>query len=821
MGSWIFTPCITQAQLDQQAFSLGYAGGWRLQSIALFGAFDDPRYATLWVAQNNAPSFSVQSDLHTSESLHQRIQEQKAYDLVPVLLSATGEPHFQRYVVHFEMAAQPPPGDVLPWGDSPWDEFHAYSAGPDSDAPFHYLKCFDAWPGKGGMRCCALLYRRGVPPEHGGLHRTELGVMGAVSSTSHRVLNEGWNHIEMAVPLGVKENDLQDVVSYWRSDRVFEPWPDDMLDPSYTGGTTMLGPMRVDQAEAWVSYMEAAGWRPMHVGANGVGEAASMCITFSRRLLPLLKNVVVYDPASPPPFDKVPKPLIKTVPRHGPLFSATPAEAQIMPGSPSFGLGSLGNAERRRPKRPSGRINPKKGILYAGGSPQYGDAAEYGAPPHHGGLGLNASVIIETLEEGLAQIDEILLDTLIETNARGIQLAAGIDGRLPLLRCMTRAEEGYPVLTPDHLMRPGSISKALTAAAVVRLLATGADIDEAREKLRTTLPNAFEFPPVEPTYAARNVTTIDHLLYHHSGWATEEDVSGIIDGTDYQGAHWYEAACIAVHEGGPNYAEPGDMREFIAHWPTSFHFTTPGSVADYHGMTYRALGELVGRLQTTRWDRYDLGMRLLWGMGDDEFPDPRVGYVSSDRGKSIENDHYPCHNEGPGIGYDKAGKVLVPHQYAGNHEWGGGSGAWCMSMKTLARILHGMGLSERAPQLISALQRDLLAEQWSGVGMGRGWLVDEVTETWWEKEEQTAANIKHALPWEVLWHNGSTSGGAAVALFYYRGSGKTTSVALSVNLGDGTGAIAALLREKADELWKVVRRMYRGFGLPGDLFDEE
>ena len=70
---------------------------------------------------------------------------------------------------------------------------------------------------------------------------------------------------------------------------------------------------------------------------------------------------------------------------------------------------------------------------------------------------------------GLGGFDEMMTALLQRTGAPGAALAVTKNGRLVYARGFGFAEEGKPV-EPDALFRIASISKPITAAAVLRLV---------------------------------------------------------------------------------------------------------------------------------------------------------------------------------------------------------------------------------------------------------------------------------------------------------------------------------------------------------------
>lgn len=209
-------------------------------------------------------------------------------------------------------------------------------------------------------------------------------------------------------------------------------------------------------------------------------------------------------------------------------------------------------------------------------------------------------------------------------------------------------------------------------------------------------------------------------------------------------------------------------------------------------------------------------MRQWWGLNIDS-----ARFGAANRDASLINGEFPAHLLGPALlwrwndAYTE--QTLAPAAYTGNWQWGAGAGAWTMSAKTLARILHGMGPSDRAPQLISPAQLQLLGERI--YNRGRGWQATTFTESYNSFHPQTQAPQTVNVEWTALEHNGSTFGGSSQSYFLFRGSQdapSTISVSLLANHSNAEG----FLRTAARQLLRV------GFGLSnsppgleGDLFD--
>ena len=67
----------------------------------------------------------------------------------------------------------------------------------------------------------------------------------------------------------------------------------------------------------------------------------------------------------------------------------------------------------------------------------------------------------------IASLTDWMVGIMTWHGIRGGQIALARNGRLVFAKAVTLAEAGYPVLRNDHLLRIGSLSKPLTAMAVV------------------------------------------------------------------------------------------------------------------------------------------------------------------------------------------------------------------------------------------------------------------------------------------------------------------------------------------------------------------
>ena len=178
----------------------------------------------------------------------------------------------------------------------------------------------------------------------------------------------------------------------------------------------------------------------------------------------------------------------------------------------------------------------------------------------------------------LASFDELMRSFLKEHSIPGAALAVAKDGRVVYTRGFGYADvERQQPVEPDALFRIASVSKPITAMAVMRLVEQG--------KLHLDAP-VFEQLPYTPHLPAGQAEdprlreiTIRQLLQHTAGW--DRDIS--ID-------PMFHSVAIASSLETAAPAEPDDIIRFMMGWPLDF---APGTRHAYSNFGYCLLGRLL------------------------------------------------------------------------------------------------------------------------------------------------------------------------------------------------------------------------------------
>jgi CubicO group peptidase (beta-lactamase class C family) len=172
---------------------------------------------------------------------------------------------------------------------------------------------------------------------------------------------------------------------------------------------------------------------------------------------------------------------------------------------------------------------------------------------------------------GLSAFDSAVIGLLEKWKIPGASLAVAKDGRLVLARGYGYSDvgQGKPV-TPDQRFRVASLSKSLTASAIMKLVEQGAlDLDDL------ALPLLGSWAPAQSQIVDPRVhqITVRHLLTHRAGWNRETAGDPSFDARE----HLRDADCRGIMR-----AELTRKLDF-----------EPGSAFVYSNTGYCVLGRII------------------------------------------------------------------------------------------------------------------------------------------------------------------------------------------------------------------------------------
>ncbi len=587
----------------------------------------------------------------------------------------------------------------------------------------------------------------------------------------------------LLVGLGYQPNDLvlpPDTLSLWLGD-TYEPWPPQMAQSSFTGGVRCHGPMQLYAMLDQIQELSVLNRWPIHVGANGVGDATWFCVLSA--------------PAG------MTKPLGRKTTVVGPLVDLASAGGLPQVDLGAFGAGS-NDASARADTSPAD-VEPRAGR--SEGAPASGWLGRVPRPPRGptggGPPPTQATEIVPTVSTLQApSFVDFLESKLNATGARvGVAVVAR-NGRCVHATAVTRAEEGYPVASVHSNLRIGSVSKPLTGMAIVAAAVAVPD------GLATTVKDALGLAGA-PNAPALDAIRVEELLVHRSGWGGTNDGTASFDG--------FQVAELA----GP--LVPGALREFLGATSQSLTAVSqlPKLTANYSNWNYIALREILSRWRgkldmapgTADYSKYVERILDWWDLTSERaHPYGPSWPVSRALGDA------PCHLRSPGVLQGPSGG-LEAWQYGEDATFMAGATGWTMSIVELVRLVSSMDPGAIRPELLGFDQVQQLTAPYQVPGMlgmtvpvsgtGRGFFYTSAT---------AATSAIPGISTTVLFHNGMMPGGGALLVHVLPQNGVspslTIAVAFNLDISLGNADITQLL---------TTARFFEDQGLwhPGDLFD--
>lgn len=316
----------------------------------------------------------------------------------------------------------------------------------------------------------------------------------------------------------------------------------------------------------------------------------------------------------------------------------------------------------------------------------------------------------------MAHYDAALTDLLERWRIPGAAVAVAHQGRLVYARGFGVADEatGEPV-QPDSRFRIASISKPITAVAVMTLVENGRlELDEPAFALLDDLP-----PPDDATEDPRLAeVTVRDLLQHSGGWDR--------DATGYD--PMFDVFDIADQMGVPRPAGAETIIRYMRGRPLDFD---PGTQYAYSNFGYNVLGRIIERVTGQPYERYvqevlaeaGIGSMAVGGSLLEDRLAGEVTYYEYRGGRTPSV--FPPHE-------------IVPWPYGGfNVEALDAHGGWVSSAPDLLRFMEAIDRRPGRPDILSAAASESMTTrpdipEWAGSAYwyGLGLLVNTY-DNWW------------------------------------------------------------------------------------------
>lgn len=298
----------------------------------------------------------------------------------------------------------------------------------------------------------------------------------------------------------------------------------------------------------------------------------------------------------------------------------------------------------------------------------------------------------------------------------------------------TANKETSEEVKPGHLFRIASVSKLITAVAVMKLYEDGKlGLDD-----RVFGENGILNDSIYLNYRDKRLEeiTVRHLLNHTAGWSR------------YSGDPMFSSLYIARKM---NIKPPAKIAEVLQYALSKRLNYKPGTRYSYSNLGYGILGEIVARKSEMTYQDYVV-MNLL----------KPIGIHDMHLGKSYYQDKYPNEvryhsSAGAMTTYSMDGSgEKVPIYYGGNNiELLGPAGGWVASAPELIKFLTAIdGFSEQPDILRPLTILQMSNPDAAGKGLF-GWRGSDNYGTWWRTGYLTGSSAlmvrqQDGLNWVVM-----------------------------------------------------------------------
>jgi CubicO group peptidase (beta-lactamase class C family) len=294
-------------------------------------------------------------------------------------------------------------------------------------------------------------------------------------------------------------------------------------------------------------------------------------------------------------------------------------------------------------------------------------------------------------------------------DVKGASVAVVKDGRLVFAKGLGYADaESEEPVEPRHLFRVASISKLITATAIMKMQETGLlELDD-----RVFGPEGILNDSIYLDYRDPRVTgiTVRHLLNHSSGW------------TRRLGDHMFIPHIVARDLQVELPVQAPDIIRFALN--RRLHFN-PGSGSSYSNLGYAILGEIIGKLSGQSYEDYVLE-KILYPL---DIYEMRIGRnLETDR---FENEvKYYEQSNAPRVQSFYDPLISANLSNGGNDiETLGAAGGWIASPAEMLKLVTAIDnksgfykiLSEQSIRIMTASEPETQPIGWAGTDRFDNW----------------------------------------------------------------------------------------------------
>lgn len=357
---------------------------------------------------------------------------------------------------------------------------------------------------------------------------------------------------------------------------------------------------------------------------------------------------------------------------------------------------------------------------------------------------LNHIVLNKLMEAEVAGAIDLSIEKFREHNRlKGVSVAIVKDEKLVFAKGYGFADEKAGIqVTPNHLFRLASVSKLITAVAIMKL------VENSKISLDSKVFGKYGILNDEPFLHIKDKRlekiTVRHLLNHSGGW------------TQNYGDLAFLPKAVAK---GVGESLPVNIDSYIKFVTTHKVHFEPGSRSSYSNLGYLILGKVISKVAGTDYETF-VKKDVL---------EP-AGIVDMNLGNSFEEQAFPNEvryyqpEDGPPVeSFDGSGRLLSKI-YGGNDiHLLGSAGGWLASVTDLMKLMVVIDNNPKVKDILSPESiREMTRVDPSGLDP-LGWRTTNENGEWWRTGTLcgTSALVKrqsNGISWVILTNTSNHKG---------------------------------------------------------------
>lgn len=319
------------------------------------------------------------------------------------------------------------------------------------------------------------------------------------------------------------------------------------------------------------------------------------------------------------------------------------------------------------------------------------------------GLALPFAGVVRAADgPALAPFDDLFTKFLKDNAVPGAAVAVTRNGKLVYARGFGLADVvGRTPVKPDSLFRIASISKPITAVAVMQLVERGkVKLDEPALSYITLKPFLAPESKLDERW---RIITVRHCLQHTGGW--DRDRKGGFDPIAIPGRIQREMKLSAA-------PTPDDIVRYMMGKPLDFD---PGAKYAYSNLGYLVLGRMIETITNQKYESW-VKQHVLAPIGVTAM---RLGRgLPENRAKGEVNYYDSKKRTGPCLYPPKVGERVPLPDGANNIEGYEAHGGWIASAIDLVRFACAFDSGKRSPLLAAKSIQEMWARPAGAAGYG-------------------------------------------------------------------------------------------------------